>query len=69
MQHSRVIEISGQFAGVAIPHEGKFRFIAIDTRVEELDDSIWPTVADVRRVVRRLMTTSSLPSAPSGPLA
>ena len=62
MHQSHVIEVSGQFAGTAITHSGAFRFIAVDPRVEELDESIWPSLPDVQRVVGHLMTTGRLPA-------
>ena len=40
MHQSHIIEVSGQFAGAAITHDGRFRFLAVDPRVEELNDSI-----------------------------
>ena len=61
MHHSHVVEVSGQFAGAAVSHEGSFRFIAVDPRVEELDDSVWPSLLDVKRVVTHLLTTGRLP--------
>ena len=61
MHQSRVIEISGQFAGAAISHGGQFRFKAIDPRAEELDESVWPSLADLERVVACLFTTGRLP--------
>jgi hypothetical protein len=61
MHQSHIIEISGQFAGAAVSHEGRFRFIAVDPRVEELDDSLWSSLPDVRRVVGHLLTTGRLP--------
>ena len=67
MQQSHVIEIAGQFAGFAVSHEGKFRFVPVDARGEELEDSVWPSLPDMRRVVRHLLTTGHLPVAPSGP--
>ena len=63
MHHSHVIEVSGQFAGAAVSHEGRFRFVAVDPRVEELDDSLWPSLPDVQRVVTHLLTTGRLPAA------
>jgi hypothetical protein len=63
MHQSHVIEVSGQFAGAAVSHEGCFRFIAVDPRLEELDNSIWPTLPDVQRVVGHLLTTGRLPTA------
>lgn len=69
MQQSHVIEVSGQFAGAAVVHEGVFRFIAVDPRVEELDDSLWPSLPDIRRVVGHLLSTGRLPAARSGQAA
>ncbi len=63
MHHSHVIEVSGHFAGAAVSHEGRFRFIAVDPRVEELDNSIWSSLPEVRRVVGHLLTTGQLPTA------
>ncbi len=65
MRQSHVIEVSGQFAGAAVSHEGRFRFVAVDPRVGELDGSLWPSLPDVRRVVGHLLTTGQLLS-PAG---
>ena len=65
MQYSHVIEVSGQFAGAAVSHDGRFRFVAVDPRVEELDESLWPSLSDVQRVVTHLLTTGRLPAARS----
>lgn len=61
MRQSHVIEVSGQFAGAAVSHGQQYRFIAVDPRVEELDDSLWPSLDDVQRVVGHLLTTGRLP--------
>ena len=61
MQESHVIEVAGQFAGAAVSHQGRYRFVAVDHRVEELDNSLWPSIADVQRVVGHLMRTGLLP--------
>ncbi len=63
MYQSHVIEVSGQFVGAAVNHDGRFRFIAVDPRVEELDHSFWTSLPDVQRVVRHLLTTGRLPAA------
>lgn len=63
MHQSHVIEVGGHFAGAAVNAHGKFRFVAIDPRVEELDGSEWGSLADVRRVVGHLLTTGRLPAA------
>ena len=62
MHRSHVIEVSGQFAGTAVTHSGAFRFIAVDPRVEELNESIWPSLPDVHRVVGHLLITGRLPA-------
>ena len=71
MHQSHIIEVSGQFAGAAVSYDDRFRFIAVDPRVAELDDSVWPSLPDVRRVVGHLLRTGRLPAAlspnPSGP--
>ena len=64
MYRSHVIEVAGQFAGTAITHSGAFRFIAVDPRVEELDESIWPSLPEVHRAVGHLLTTGRLPAKP-----
>jgi len=69
MRESHVIEVSGLFAGAAVTHNGRFRFIAVDPRVEELDDSIWPSLPDVQRVVKHLWVTGRLPPAPRSRVA
>ncbi len=69
MHQSHVIEVSGQFAGAAVSHDGRFRFIAVDPRLEELDNSIWPTLPDVQRVVGHLLTTGRLPAVRSSEAA
>ena len=61
MHQSHVIEVSGTFAGAAISHGTQYRFKAIDPRAEELDESVWPSLSDVERVVGCLLTTGRLP--------
>lgn len=58
-----VIEVGGGFVGAAIAYSGEFRFVAVDPRTEELDESEWPSLSDVRRVVRHLLLTGCLPRA------
>lgn len=69
MLQSHVIEISGTFAGAAVTASGKYRFIAVDPRVEELDGSFWPSLPDVHRVVGHLLTTGRLPARASAALS
>jgi hypothetical protein len=67
MVQSFVIDVAGTFAGAAVrtysPSGEKFRFIAVDPRVEEIDQSEWPSLDALRRVAARLMRTGRLPKA------
>ncbi len=64
MQQSHIVQISGRFVGAALSDNGRFRFIAVDPRVEELDHSVWPSLPDLHRVVGHLLSTGRLPPAP-----
>ena len=55
MIQSHVIEIEGVFAGVAVLIGPDYRFIAIDPRLEDLDRTQWPTLAEVRRVAGKVL--------------
>jgi hypothetical protein len=52
---SQVIDIDGVFVGAAVRLDKGYRFIATDMRLDDLDGSIWPSVADVRRLARQTM--------------
>ena len=60
MLQSHVIEIDGTFVGAAVRQFNGYRFVAVDIRMEELDGSVWPTLADVERLARRLLHTGRL---------
>lgn len=60
MLQSHPIDIDGVFVGAAIRLDRGYRFVATNMRLEELDQSIWPTLADVQRVTRRLYLNGSL---------
>lgn len=51
MLNANVIDVDGRMAGMSIETCGKFRFVAVDLRAEELDGSEWPSLADMQRVV------------------
>jgi hypothetical protein len=55
------------FVGAAIRIDRGYRFVATDFRLEELDSTIWPTLADVRRVACRVFraATSAGPISPA----
>ena len=54
MLQSHVIDIDGHFVGAAVRLDVGYRFIATDMKVEDLDGSIWPSLADVKRLARGL---------------
>ena len=54
MLQSHIIDIDGHFVGAAVRLDSGYRFIATDMKMEELDGSIWPTLADVQRLARRI---------------
>jgi len=59
MLQSHPIDIDGVFVGAAVRLDQGYRFIAINMRLEELDQTIWPTLADVQRLARRLYLARS----------
>jgi hypothetical protein len=58
MRHSRPIEVDGVFLGAAVEHELGIRFIAVDVRVSEMDQSIWSTLDYAYRTARQLFKSS-----------
>ena len=58
MRQSRPIEVDGVFLGAAVEHELGVRFIAVDVRVTEMDQSIWPSLVYAYRSARQLFKSS-----------
>jgi hypothetical protein len=54
MRQSRPIEVDGVFLGTAVEHELGVRFVAVDVRVTEMNQSIWPTLDYAYRSARQL---------------
>ncbi len=54
MRRSRPIEVDGVFLGAAVEHQLGVRFIAVDVRVTEMDESIWPSLDFAYRSARQL---------------
>jgi hypothetical protein len=69
MFKSHVIDVDGTFVGAAVRQENGFRFVAVDFRMEELHDSILPSLHDIERLARRLLLTGSLRERPAAPPA
>ena len=57
MIQSHVIDVDGVFVGAAVRLDTGYRFVATDFRLEQLDSTIWPTLADVRRLASNLFLT------------
>ncbi len=64
MRQSRPIEVDGVFLGAAVEHELGVRFIAVDDRVTEMDQSIWPTLDYAYRSARQLFKSGRSASSP-----
>jgi hypothetical protein len=54
MLQSHIIDIDGNFVGAAVRLDVGYRFIATDVKLEDLDGSVFPTLADVQRLARRI---------------
>ena len=58
MQQSHVIDIDGAFVGAAVRLEHGYRFIATDTRLDDLHGSYSASLEELRRRALRLYRTS-----------
>ncbi|MEJ0020772.1 MAG: hypothetical protein WDN25_30320 [Acetobacteraceae bacterium] len=54
MRQSEPIEVDGVFLGAAVEHELGVRFIAVDVRVTDMNQSVWPTLEYARLSARQL---------------
>jgi len=60
---SHVITVAGVFAGAAVRNAEKSRFITVDPRLEEIDQSDWASLEGIKRVADHVIATGRLPSA------
>lgn len=65
MLQSHIIEIDGAFVGAAVRLDTGYRFIATDIRMDDLDGTTWPSLADVKRLAHRLFRNGNLSGLPS----
>ena len=67
MLQSHVIVIDGALVGAAVLLDVGYRFVATDIRMNDLDGSIWPTLADIKRLAGQLFRTGrfGLPPQPT----
>lgn len=61
MLQSHIIDIDGNFVGAAVRLDVGYRFIATDMKLDDLDGSVFPTLADVQRLVRRIYLAGRAP--------
>jgi hypothetical protein len=61
MLQSHIIDIDGNFVGAAVRLDVGYRFIATDVKLEDLDGSVFPTLADVQRLARRIYWAGRTP--------
>lgn len=62
MPQSHVIAINGRFVGVALRLDRGFRFIAVDPRVEDMAEIIWPGIDKISRMARRALAQVHSPA-------
>jgi hypothetical protein len=60
---SHVIDVDGIFAGAAVRTAHSLRFVAVNPRVEDLDQSEWTSLADMTRAVGYVFRTGHLPAS------
>ncbi|NTI78675.1 hypothetical protein [Rhizobium rhizogenes] len=59
----QVIEHDGFPVGIAIPHNDKFRFIAVKFHVIDLDNRLFSSVLDLKAAIRDHLNFSSAMAA------
>ncbi len=60
MRQSHPIEVDGVFLGAAVEHELGVRFVAVDVRVADMDQSIWPNRDYAYRSARQMFKSARL---------
>lgn len=51
----QVIEYAGEPVGIAVPENGKLKFIAVKFHVMDLDEQVFPSAEAVNAAIRRLV--------------
>lgn len=51
----QVIEYAGEPVGIAVPENGKLKFIAVKFHVMDLDDQVFSSAEAVNAAIRRLV--------------
>jgi hypothetical protein len=50
----QVIEYAGEPVGIAVPENGRLKFIAVKFHVMDLDNRVYPSVRDVEMAIAAL---------------
>ena len=51
----QVIEYAGEPVGIAVPENGKLKFIAVKYHVMDLDEQVFPSAEEVSAAIQRLV--------------
>ena len=54
MIQSHIIDVNGTFVGAAVRLSAGYRFVAVDGRMESLNDTVWPNLMTVQKLARQL---------------
>jgi hypothetical protein len=54
MRQSKPVEVDGVFLGAAVEHELGVRFISVDGRVSDMNESIWPNFDYAKSSARQM---------------
>jgi hypothetical protein len=69
MRDSHIVELDGVFLGAAVSLNNGFRFKAVDTRLTEIDGSIWPSRDAIKSAARRTLVHPANRNTPRPSLA
>jgi hypothetical protein len=58
MRRSHPVQVDGVVLGATVTHELGVRFIAVDVRVAEMDQSIWPSLDYAEKSARQLLKSA-----------
>jgi hypothetical protein len=56
----QVIEYAGEPVGIAVPENGKLKFIAVKFHVMDLDNHLYPSLSDMQKAIAALPVSRTL---------
>jgi hypothetical protein len=68
MSLSTQVSVDGVVVGAAVRQTKGVRFIAIDWRAGELDQTVWPTTAEVQQAAEQIVRTGKIRNFTPGTL-